>query len=150
MRKNQRVPGMKMLFAALFMSVFFFAGTAHAQGDLPVYVGKFTLQYQVHWGKSVLEAGDYTIRVNSTGTPIIALVRKVNGDALIRVISGIRNEQTNGINALLIREKDGRLTVHSLSLSDLGLIVIYDPSLGQEPVREARDSRTIPVMSARM
>jgi hypothetical protein len=150
MRKNQRVPVIRMLFPALFVSVFFFAATAHAQGDLPVYGGKFTLPYRVHWGESVLEAGDYTIRINSTGTPIIALVRKVNGDALTRVISGSRTKQTNGINALLIREKDGQLTVHSLSLSDLGLVVIYDPSLAQEPVREVRESRTIPVMSARM
>jgi hypothetical protein len=129
MRKNQRVPVIRMLFAALFVSVFFFAATAHAQGDLPVYGGKFTLPYRV------LETGDYTIRINSTGTPIIALVRKVNGDALTRVISGSRTKQTNGINALLIREKDGQLTVHSLSLSDLGVVVIYDPSLAQEPVR---------------
>jgi len=47
----------------------------------------------------------------------------------------------NGVNALLVKEKDGQLTVHSLSLTDLGMVLFYDPSLAREPVeRCARPS----------
>jgi hypothetical protein len=148
MQRNPRLAGIKTWLAALLLSVLVIGG-AYAQGDLPAYMGKFTLPCQVHWGKSVLEPGDYTIRIISTGTPIIALVRKVNGEAVTRVISGVRNERAKGVNALLIREKHGKPTVHSLSLADLGIVVIYDPELAQKPVEEARDGRTVPVLSAK-
>ena len=36
--------------------------------------------------------------------------------------------------------------MHSLSLPDLRVVLIYDPSLARESVKEARVSRTVPVM----
>jgi hypothetical protein len=39
--------------------------------------------------------------------------------------------------------------VHSLALADLRLILIYDPTLARETVREARVSKTVPVMWAK-
>jgi hypothetical protein len=148
MERNQRMAGTALLVAALLTSLLF-AGTARAQGQSPAYVGKFTLTYQIHWGKSVLQPGNYTITIRSTGTPIIALIRNVNGDAVTHVMSGARSENTNGANALLIKEKDGQLSVHSLALADLGMVLIYDPSLAQEKVQEARVSHTVPVIWAK-
>ena len=148
MRTNLGVPRIKMLPVTLLMSLLC-VGTIYAQRDLPVYRGKFTLSYQVHWGKSVLQPGDYTITVQSTGTPTIALIGKADGDADIRVVSTVRSGPTNGVNALLVRDKDGQPTVHSLSLADLGMVLIYDPSLARESVQEARVSRTVPVMWAK-
>lgn len=142
MRTNLGVPRIKMLPVTLLMSLLC-VGTIYAQSDLPVYRGKFTLSYQVHWGKSVLQPGDYTITVQSTGTPTIALIGKADGDAGIRVVSTVRSGPTNGVNALLVRDKDGQPTVHSLSLADLGMVLIYDPSLARESVQEARVSRTV-------
>lgn len=148
MRTNQRVAGIRMLLATLAMSLLF-VGTVRAQGEFPVCRGKFTLPYQVHWGKSVLPPGDYTITIQSTGTPTIALISKAEGNGSIRVVSGVRSGPTNGVNALLVKDKDGQLTVHSLSLADLGMVLIYDPSLARESVQEARVSRTVPVMWAK-
>lgn len=149
MRTNQILPGIKMMLATLVLSLLF-VGTAQAQGDLTVYFGMFTLAHQVQWGKSVLPPGNYTITINSTATPVIALIHKVDDHLAIRVMSRARDDKTNGVDALLIKEKDGQLTVHSLSLAKLGMVLIYDPRLAQEPVREARVSRTVQVMSARM
>ena len=109
-------------------------------------MGKFTLSYQVVWGKSVLQPGNYTITIKSTGAPIIALVRNSEGDAVTHVVSGARSGNPNGVNAILIKEKDGQLEVHSLALADLGIVLIYDPSLAREAVQEARASKTVPVM----
>lgn len=148
MRKSQRVPVIRMLFVALFMSLFF-VGTADAQKDVSAYVGKFTLAYPVHWGKSVLQPGDYTITIGSTGTPILALIRNGEGAPVARVMSGSRSESTHGQNALLIKDKDGQPTVHSLALADLGMVLVYDPTLAQERIQEARASRTVPVMWAK-
>jgi hypothetical protein len=148
MQRNQRMAGTALLVAALVTSLFF-VGTARAQGQSPAYVGKFTLTYQIHWGKSVLQPGNYTITFKSIGTPIIASIYNVDGNAVTFVMSGARSGNTNGMNALLIKEKDGQLRVHSLALADLGMVLIYDPSLARETVQEARVSQTVPVMWAK-
>src|SRR5262249_18763301 len=145
MRKNQRMPGNKMLFATILISLFF-VGTSQAQGDLPVYVGRFTLTYQIHWGNSVLQPGDYTMTIGSTSTPIIALIRNRDGRPVARLLSRVRSGNTSVVNALLMKEKDGQFWVHSLALADLRLVLIYDPTLARETVQEARVSKTVPVM----
>jgi hypothetical protein len=133
-----------MLLAALLTSLSF-VGTARAQGQFPAYVGKFTLAYQVVWGDSVLQPGNYTITIKSIGAPIVALVRNSDGDAVTHVVSGARSRNPNGVNGILIKEKDGQLRVHSLALADLGMVLIYDPTLARGTVQEARVSQTVPV-----
>jgi len=105
MRTNQRVAGIKMLLATLAMSLLF-VGTLPAQGELAVYRGKFALSYQVHWGQSILEPGDYTITIESAGTPTIALIRKADGEGVSLVVSRVNSPATNSVNALLIKDKD--------------------------------------------
>jgi hypothetical protein len=146
MSTNQRV-AVGML-AALVMSLLC-VGTIQAQTDLPVCRGEFTLPYQVHWGKSLLQPGDYIITVKSTGTPNIALISKSDGSGGIMVVARVHGEPRSGVNALLVKDKDGELTVHSLSLANLKMALIYDPSLARESVQEARVNRTVPVVWAR-
>ena len=148
MSRNQRMVGSTFLLAALLTSLFF-AGTARAQAQHPAFVGKFTLTQQTHWGQSVLRPGKYTIRINSTAAPIIGTIRTADGDAVSFVVSQASNGNTNGVNALLINEKDGQPTVHSLALADLGMVLIYDPSLTRETVQEARAGQTVPVTWAK-
>jgi hypothetical protein len=64
-------------------------------------------------------------------------------------MSGTRSGNANGVNALLIKERDGQLRVHSLALADMKMILIYDPRLAREPVQEARVSQMVPVMWAK-
>jgi len=127
-----------------------FATGARAQGLDPAYAGKFTLPYEVRWGKSVLPAGDYTITIKSTGTPMIAMIRSASGDAITNVVNGSVDTDAKGMNALLIKERGGQRIVHSLALNDLGVVLIYDPSLAHEKplVQEARNVRAVPVISA--
>ncbi len=148
MTRNQRMVGSTLLLVALLTSLFF-AGTARAQGQSPAYVGKFTLTQQIHWGKTVLQPGKYKVTINSTAAPIIGTIRTVAGDGVSIVMSQARTENKNGVNGLLIKEKDGQPTVHSLAISDLGMVLIYDPTLTRETVQEARVSQTIPVTWAK-
>jgi hypothetical protein len=145
MGTNRRVARTKMLLATLIMSLLC-VGTVQAQESLAVYRGQFTLSYRVHWGQSVLEPGAYTITIKSTGTPTRALIRKADGNGVALVVSQVHSSATNGVNALFIKDKDGQLTVHSLSLANLGMVLIYDPFLARESVQQARVSRTVPVM----
>jgi hypothetical protein len=146
MSTNQRVAvGMVAVVVMSLLCV----GTIQAQTDLPVCRGEFTLRYQLHWGKSVLQPGDYIITVRSTGTPNIAFISKSEGSGGIMVVARVHGEPRSGVNALLVKDKDGELTVHSLSLANLKMVLIYDPSLARESVQEARVNRTVPVVWAR-
>ena len=138
-----------LLELAALLTSLFFAGTARAQGQSPAYVGKFVLTQQIHWGKTVLQPGKYTVSFNSTVAPIIGTIRTVAGDGVSIVMSQARTGNKNGVNALLIKEKDGQPTVHSLALAELGMVLIYDPSLARETVQEARVSQAVPVMWAK-
>src|ERR1700730_3888236 len=61
------------VFAAVLLATCAFAGAANAQN----YTAKFTLPLEVQWGKNVLPAGVYTIRMNWTAN--VALIESVNG-----------------------------------------------------------------------
>jgi hypothetical protein len=148
MKRNSRIRGSQVLAAALLMSLFLIA-SSHAQTDLVVFAGKFTLTDQVLWGKTVLQPGDYTITIGSTSMPTFALVRDGKGRPVARFVSGIDGGRTSAGNALLIREKDGQLRVYSLALPRLGRVLVYDPALAREAVLEARAPQTVPVMLAK-
>jgi hypothetical protein len=148
MARNQRIARTALVVAALLTSLFL-VSPARGQAQSPAYVGKFTTTSQLHWGKAVLQPGTYTITINSTGSPIVASVRNAKGDAVTHVVSRAYTGNKNGVNALLIKEKNGQLEVHSLALADLGMVLIYDPGLAREAVREARASKTVPVIWAK-
>ena len=148
MKTNTRIPGSQVLAVALLMSLFLTA-TSQAQSDLAVFEGKFTLASQVLWGKTVLQPGDYTITIGSSSMPTFAFVADSKSRPVGRFVSRIDGGRTSGRNALLIREKDGQLCVYSLALRSLGRVLVYDPTLAQEAVLDARSSQTVPVMLAK-
>jgi hypothetical protein len=76
MQRNPSMAGAKLLLAMVLASLFF-AGTARAQGDLPVYTGQFTLSTQVHWGQNDLQPGSYTITIESSTLPVRGVIRSV-------------------------------------------------------------------------
>ena len=98
---------------------------------------------------SVLQPGDYTITVGSTGAPIIALISTVSGRPVARVRNWSRSETSHGQNALLLKERHGHLQVYSLALADSGLVLIYDPALAQEAVLESQVRQTVPLWAKR-
>jgi len=125
-------------------------GTVSAQTAAEGYIGKFTLQSPVHWGKTVLKPGSYTITIQSTRLPVIASICDSQGRAVTHVASSARSGRTDGLNALLIEEKgDGQSRVYSLALAELGMELIYGPAPVPGKTENARFSRTVPVLWAR-
>jgi len=148
MERNRRMAGIAVLLTALFTSLIFVGG-ARAQGQSPAYAGQFTLTSQIHWGRTVLQPGKYTITIESKKSPVIALIRNADGDAVTYVVSGSISRNTNGLDALLIKERNGQLIVHSFAVADMRMSLIYDPTLAREKVQEARLSQTVPVIWAK-
>lgn len=142
------MPGSKVLASALFVSLLSIV-TLHAQIDVPAYKGKFTLAQQIQWNTTILQPGDYMITIGSTALPVFALISTASGHPVARLMNWSWSESTNGKNALLLAEKNGRLQVHSLALADLGMVLIYDPALVRQSVLESQVSQTVPVMWAK-
>jgi hypothetical protein len=65
-------------------------------------------------------SGKYTIGIESSGMPVIVSVRNSRGSIVARVKSAIDDGKKGAVNAVLIKEKDGRLRVHSMALATLG------------------------------
>ncbi len=138
------------LLAGALLTSFLFASVAGAQSN--VYQGKFTLPYEVRWSGSTLPAGDYLIKIKSTGSPMIALVRSTSGkSAVTYVMNGSVDTDPRGQNALLIGTRNGKNIVHSLAIADLGVVLVYDPGLAHEKpsAEEARANRSVPIVSAK-
>lgn len=146
MKKIQVLAGSKVWLAALSIGLVF---VGMAQAQIPTFTGKFTLTTQVQWSRTVLQPGDYTITIGSLSAPAVALIRNSSGLPVARFISRIDSGKTNTGNVLLIRETDGQLRVYALALASLGKVLVYDPALAHEAVREARAPETVPVMLAK-
>jgi hypothetical protein len=148
MEKVQGLAVGKILLAALGISLIA-AGIAKAQSDLPAFTGKFTLTTQVHWDKTILQPGDYTITLGSSSMPSFALVTDSKGRPVARFVSLVDGGDARVRNELLIGEQNGQLRVYSLALGSLGRVLVYDPALAREAVLQARAPRTVPVMLAK-
>lgn len=144
--KGSAVP--KMLLGALCISVVL-VGVSQAQSDKLVFVGKFTLNQPTQWGTTLLQSGDYTIGIESTSMPVKAKIRDGRGRAVAIVVSGTDAGNRSDGNRLLIEEKLGRPHVYALTLASIGRVLVYDPALAQQAVREARAPQTVPVVVAR-
>lgn len=137
-----------ILLAALVMSLMT-AGAARAQSVSPSFRGKFTLTTPVHWGKSVLQPGEYTICVDSMASPSLAFIQKEGSVFAVRVMSGVSNRYQGNSDALELKVKNGEFVVQALVLADLKTALVYDSSFGKQNVEEARANASMPVLVAR-
>src|SRR5271166_443750 len=148
MKKAKGSAVTKMLLGALCISVML-VGVSQAQSDKLVFVGKLTLNQPTQWGATLLQSGNYTIGIESTSMPVKAKIRDSRGRAVAIVVSGIDAGKTSDGNKLLIAEKGGQPHVYALTLASIGRVLVYDPALAQQAVREARALQTVPVVVAR-
>ena len=152
--KTIRLSPIVRLCTAAAWTSFFFVAVAHPQAIKPAYQGRFTLPYEVKWGGSTLPAGSYVITIKSIGSPVIALIRSTDSKGVVTYVqSGAATPTKDGRNALLIASRDGKEFVHSLALSDVGLTLIFDPTLANSKSAvaglDARTMKTVSLLSAK-
>ena len=87
--------------------------------------------------------------IASSGSPVIVKVQNEDTGEAFRVATNVHREKKTGMNALLLQAKNGQPTVHSVSLPEIGMTLIYEPGAKREPVLEARASQTVPVLLAK-
>ena len=132
------------LFAVVLLATCAFAGIANAQ-TLAV---KFTLPFEVQWGRNVLPAGEYSISMDSSAD--VALVRSANGNTVGFTPIPIRATSHSGNTALFVMVRGNERLIRSLNLPARGISLIYPPttSAQREMLAEADQVKTVPVITA--
>jgi hypothetical protein len=132
------------LFATVLLATCAFAAAANAQ-TLAV---KFTLPFEVHWGKNVLPAGKYSISMDSSAN--VALIRSANGKTVGFTPIPITATSHSGNTALFVMVRGNERLVRSLNLPARGISLIYPPttSAQREMLAEADQVKPVPVITA--
>ena len=141
------------LFAAALSVTFLFAGGANAQSQSR-FSGRFTLQHATRWGKSVLPAGNYYIRLGGPGSidaDLFVISDANSGRSVARESCYVvEDAPRNGANALFIGGHANQRIIYSFRVSDLGETCVYNRSLANHQTsEEASDTNVVPVVVAK-
>ena len=122
-----------------------FAAAANAQSTI---AGKFTLPYEVHWGKNVLPAGDYSISLSSHGD--VSFVQSANGKTAFFTAIPVKSYSDKGATALQLAVRGNERRVRSLNLPERGISLTYPPatSAEREMFAQADQVQAVPVITA--
>jgi hypothetical protein len=134
------------LFAAAVLAVGLFASAGYAQ---TTFSGKFTLSHEVHWGKNVLPAGQYSISMDAVGAT--ARVQSTDGKLAFYTPIPIKDGSDKGVTALSVLAYGNERFVRSLNLPERGLCLIYRPATAaeREMLAKADHVTTVPLTTAR-
>jgi hypothetical protein len=132
------------------------ASPACAQGGL---VGKFTLPYEVRWGKTLLHAGTYNYSIEPLGVqsvtsiqaspePVLVTVRgEQGGPATLLLAMASQRAGESDASGLAFVSENGERTVRSLSVDKFGIIVRFKQGKAAGEV-SAKDVRKLPTVSS--
>jgi hypothetical protein len=135
------------LFVALVLATSVFAAAVNAETR---FRGRFTLANEVHWGKAVLPAGEYTISVAPSQSPFrsASLVRSASGKTQFIPPILVTEASNKGVNSLVIMVRGNERRVRSLNLPGLGQSLIYEPLSRSERETLAKTDQAVPVTVA--
>jgi hypothetical protein len=133
------------VFSAVTLAVCFLAGAANAA---PTFSGKFTFPYEVHWGRAVLPAGNYSITIDRFEPA--AIVRSTNGKTHFVVMHPPTSDSFNGGTFLFITVNGGQRRVRYLNIPRIGKSLIYEPLTKpeQEAIARGGQLQAMPVAVA--
>jgi len=150
------------LVAAAVLATCLFGSAANAQSNAsnqpvvvlnnePVFQGSFTLLHATRWGKAMLPAGEYRLRIESTQNPITVFIEDAkSGKAVAMVVPFVREASRKGNSALLIGTRGKQRVVHSFRIAELREVLISDPPLARgHATEEARQTEDVPVLVAK-
>jgi hypothetical protein len=143
-KMKNRVRFVMLLTLAVVVAL---AATGTAQGT--VYSGKFTLPYEVQWGRAVLPAGEYSLAMDTIKGPLS--VRDASGRTRALVFGSRGFPKAEQPTALLVTVSGNSRVVRSLNCPAWGANLVYKEFTQEERERLASGvgTETIPVRLAR-
>lgn len=140
------------VFATVLLAALMLTGSANAQST---FQGTFTLVHSARWGKTVLGAGDYVVKVNNTdgSSPLMAEVFYAKSGRLAAREACTKPDtiSTKGEkSALLLGHRGGQPVVHSFRVAELGETFIFDRTLAsRQGAEEAMNQEDVPVLAVK-
>ena len=149
MKTNLTRSATKVTFlAAAMLAACLFGKPANAQSEIQ---GKFTLPFEVRWGRAVLSAGQYTFTSDHGSSGTMLVIRDAKSQRIVAYESAVfREDSTTGESALLVGTQGKQRVVYSVRIPELGSVFVYDPALARgHEVEEARASQVVPLIVAK-
>ena len=142
-RTIRHATGVRAL-AVVLLATCAFAAAANAQ----TVAVKFTLPFEVHWGKNLLPAGQYSVTLDSSAD--VGLVRSANRKIAFFTPIPIKASSHEGATALFVMVRGNERRVRSLNLPMSGVSLIYRPATNaeREMLAKADQVQTVPVITA--
>ncbi len=132
------------VLAVVLLATFAFAAAANAQ----TMAIRFNLPFEVHWGKNLLPAGEYSVTMDSSAD--VALVRSRNGKTAFFAPIPIKVSNHTGNTALYVMVRGNERRVRSLNLPLRGISLIYQPTTKaeRETLAKADQLQALPIIAA--
>jgi len=133
------------LFLGVLIAGCVFTATANAH---PSFAGKFTLPYEVRWGRATLPAGEYFIWMDSTTAP--AMVTSASGSRTVYTEFPVVGESDGNGRYLTITTQGNEHRVRALNLPEIGKSMVFAPltKAERERLAKAKQIQTVPVIIA--
>jgi len=132
------------LVAAAVLVVSLCAAAGYAQ---PSFAGRFTLPYEVNWGKNVLPAGDYRIIMEQLGTK--TTIESADGKIAFFTPIPIPQNSKGGTTGLVVVLHGNERFVRALNLPHNGVSLVYQPATRaeREMLAKADGVDTVPLLT---
>jgi hypothetical protein len=115
-KKDETKRHFKTIFAAVVAVSLMLAAVAAAQTSRVTFKGRFTLPYEVRWGKSVLTPGEYSMTISSgTSQPDFITVRG-NGKTAVILVGETSSCNRCEKGELVVVQSSGRRAIRALEL----------------------------------
>ena len=139
-------PASWRLLLSVFVATCAFTAAAYAR---PIFIGKFTLPYEVHWGRAVLSPGVYYIRMDSIADQ--AMVVSAGGKRTMFMKPPIIADSKQAGTSLTLTTIGNERRVRSLNLPEIGKSLTFAPLTKNEKevLAKSGQSNTVPVVTAK-
>jgi hypothetical protein len=132
------------LVAAAVLVVSLCAAAGYAQ---PSFAGRFTLPYEVNWGKTVLRAGNYQIIIDQAERT--TTVESADGKIRFFTTIPIPQDSKGGTTGLIVVLHGNERFVRALNLPHNGMSLVYQPATPaeREMLAKADGVDTVPLLT---
>ncbi|MBZ5696144.1 MAG: hypothetical protein LAN36_12390 [Acidobacteriia bacterium] len=130
----------------VFLTACLFTATVNAD---PLFKGKFSLTSEVHWGKAVLPAGEYVLKVDGM-SQFITVDNAGNGQTVLHELARIGQSDPNGKNELRVSTRGRQRAVYSVQLAGFGEVFHSKsgPTRAEKEAAEGGKIEDIPIIIA--
>ena len=132
----------KLMLLALLAGGLLLAGPVQAQGTNTTFKGKFTLPYEVRWGKSVLEPGEYSMTMRTGTSQPDYITIQGNGRTAIVLVGETSRCGKCEQSELVVVQSRGRRAIRTLEMPGFRAVFYHaQPDVPKDELAKQKTER---------